>query len=110
VRTCGSSTSAACTPARVGTLTTDILASRSRVMEAVTSPEHRREASRLREQLARYAEAEFLIQVGEYKSGADPTTDEAVAKIEQLRAFLRQGSDERTSFEETRAWMTKLCA
>jgi type III secretion protein N (ATPase) len=88
----------------------DVLASRSRVMDAVTSPEHRGAATRIRDLLARYADAEFLIQVGEYKSGADPITDEAVAKIESLRAFLRQGSDEWTSFEETTAWMTQLCA
>jgi len=88
----------------------DVLASRSRVMDAVVSPDHRRHASRLRELLARYAEAECLIQVGESKAGADPATDEAVAKIERLRAFLRQGSEERTSFEETQAWMTQLCA
>ena len=88
----------------------DVLASRSRVMDAVTSPEHRRHANRMRELLARYAEAEFLIQVGEYKSGADATTDEAVAKIERLRGFLRQATDEWTSFEESESWMTQLCA
>jgi ATP synthase in type III secretion protein N len=88
----------------------DVLASRSRVMDAVTSPEHRSRANRIRELLARYAEAEFLIQVGEYKTGSDATTDEAVAKIEHLRGFLRQASDEWTSFEESEAWMTQLCA
>jgi type III secretion protein N (ATPase) len=88
----------------------DVLASRSRVMDAVTSAEHRRSANRIRELLGRYAEAEFLIQVGEYKAGSDPTTDEAVAKIEALRTFLRQGSEEWTSFQETQGWMTRLCA
>jgi type III secretion protein N (ATPase) len=88
----------------------DVLGSRSRVMDAVTSPEHRRHAGRLRELLARYADAEFLIQVGEYKSGGDPITDEAVAKIDDVRGFLRQASAEWTGFEETQAWMTQLCA
>jgi len=88
----------------------DVLASRSRVMDSVTSPEHRRRANRMRELLARYAEAEFLVQVGEYKTGADPTTDEAIAKFEHLRDFLRQPRDEWTSFTETQAWMTQLCA
>jgi type III secretion protein N (ATPase) len=88
----------------------DVLTSRSRVMNAVTDPAHQRAAARLRELLARYAEIEFLIQVGEYKSGADPVADEAVAKINQLRSFLRQPGTERISFEETTAWLTRLAA
>ncbi|WP_183506900.1 type III secretion system ATPase SctN [Methylobacterium brachythecii] len=88
----------------------DVLASRSRVMDAVAGADHRKSAARCRELLARYAEAEFLVQVGEYKSGSDPLTDTAIARIGELRAFLRQGTDERTSFEESIAWMTRLSA
>jgi type III secretion protein N (ATPase) len=88
----------------------DILASRSRVMNAITDPRHQRAAGRVRELLARYAEIEFLIQVGEYKSGADPVADEAVAKINDMRSFLRQSSTERISLEETLAWLTRLAA
>lgn len=88
----------------------DVLASRSRVMNAVTDPVHQRAAARLRELLARYAEVEFLIQVGEYKSGTDPIADQAVAKINDLRSFLRQAGTERNSLEETLAWLTRLAA
>ena len=86
----------------------DVLRSRSRVMGAVTSAGHRRAADRLRALLARHAEVEFLIQVGEYKPGADALTDEAVRKADAIKAFLRQGADERTSFEEMLEWMTRL--
>ena len=86
----------------------DVLTSRSRVMNAVTSKPHQASASRLRALLARHAEIEFLIQVGEYKPGSDALADEAVGKIEALRGFLRQGGDEHTSFEETMAWMARL--
>jgi type III secretion protein N (ATPase) len=88
----------------------DILASRSRLMEAVISREHGIEAGRLRALLARYAEIEFLIQVGEYKQGADKIADEAVAKIDDIRSFLRQPADQRTTFEETRRWMARLAS
>ena len=88
----------------------DILASRSRLMDAVVSSEHGANAGKLRALLARYAEVEFLIQVGEYKQGADKVADEAVAKIEALRSFLRQSTDERTIFEETARWMARLTA
>lgn len=88
----------------------DILASRSRVMNTVTTAAHLHAAMRLRELLSRYAEIEFLIQVGEYNSGADPVTDEAVTKINEMRRFLRQSGTERISFEETVGWLTRLAA
>lgn len=88
----------------------DVLTSRSRVMNAVAASEHVRAAARWRELLARYAEAEFLVQVGEYKAGSDPLTDTAIARIGDLRGFLRQGESEVTTFEETVAWMQRLAA
>ncbi|MCJ2013128.1 type III secretion system ATPase SctN [Methylobacterium sp. J-076] len=88
----------------------DVLVSRSRVMNAVAAPAHVKAAARFRELLARYQEAEFLVQVGEYKAGSDPLTDTAIARIGDLRAFLRQGEAETTSFEESVAWMQRLIA
>ena len=88
----------------------DVLTSRSRVMNAVVDKAHVSNASRMRALMARYSEIEFLIQVGEYKPGSDKLADEAVAKIDRLRAFLRQGGDEHTPFEETAAWMAQLTA
>ncbi|OMI08605.1 EscN/YscN/HrcN family type III secretion system ATPase [Bradyrhizobium brasilense] len=88
----------------------DVLSSRSRVMDAVASAPHRKAASIFRDLLSRYNEAEFLIKVGEYKPGSDPLTDRAIDSIEELRAFLRQGQDEPSSFEETVSWMSRLTA
>jgi ATP synthase in type III secretion protein N len=86
----------------------DVLASRSRVMEAVTDPLHNTCASRVRELLQLYSEVEFLVQVGEYKSGANPRSDAALASIGPIRAFLRQDSTEVTSLQETQSWLTRL--
>jgi ATP synthase in type III secretion protein N len=88
----------------------DVLASRSRVMDAIVSSEHTAHAGRIRELLGRYAEVEFLIQVGEYKSGTDPVADTAIAKIDDIRRFLRQAGDEQSSFEESARWMSQLAA
>ncbi|WP_249168088.1 type III secretion system ATPase SctN [Bradyrhizobium elkanii] len=88
----------------------DVLSSRSRVMDAIVSVQHRKAASLFRDLLSRYAEAEFLIKVGEYKQGSDPLTDRAIASIEELRTFLRQGQDEACNFGETVAWMSRLTA
>jgi type III secretion protein N (ATPase) len=86
----------------------DVLASVSRVMGAVTDREHRAAASRFRELLAKYQEVEMLIRLGEYQQGGDATADEAIAKIEQLRAYLQQGTHERSSFDEARHRLAEL--
>lgn len=84
----------------------DILASVSRVMNMVASDDHKQIAGRFRELMAKYNEIELLVKIGEYKRGADPKADQAIDRIEKLRTFLRQGTDERISFEETLSQMS----
>jgi ATP synthase in type III secretion protein N len=86
----------------------DILASASRVMNAVVKPEHKDTAGRVRELMAKYAEVELLVKIGEYKRGGDPLTDTAIDKIESIRKFLRQRTDERTGFADTVKALTAL--
>ena len=88
----------------------DVLASRSRVMDAVVSEAHRNGARHVRALLQKHDEIEFLVQVGEYKQGADPASDEAMAKIGALRDFLRQDSRQDAPFTETQAWLARLHA
>ena len=52
-------------------------------------------------QLAKYAEIELLVQLGEYKQGADPEADFALSHIDKINAFLRQGLSEKSTFDET---------
>ncbi|MGI9490614.1 MAG: FliI/YscN family ATPase [Geminicoccaceae bacterium] len=78
----------------------DVLESRSRVMETVASRDHIEAATHVRALIARHQEIELLLRVGEYQAGSDPLADEAVAKIESIRAFLKQGEGERTSFPD----------
>ncbi|GLR39539.1 ATP synthase [Mesorhizobium amorphae] len=86
----------------------DVLRSRSRLMDAVVPPAHRADASRLRELLARYADIELLLRVGEYEKGSDAVADEAVAKIDAINAFLRQPSATHESIEKTRQRMREI--
>ena len=88
----------------------DVLTSRSRVMEAVADPRHRAHARRLRDLLSRHAEIEFLVQVGEYRKGVDPLNDMALERIEAIRAFLRQGSEDHTGFAQMLAQLERLAA
>ncbi len=79
----------------------DVLESISRVMSAITTPEHRASAQRLLDVLATYREAEDLINIGAYVKGSNPRIDRAVKHIEAIRAFLRQAPDERARFDES---------
>ena len=86
----------------------DVLASASRVMNAVITPEHKKLAGRLRELMAKYEEVELLVKIGEYKRGGDANTDEAIDKIDAIRTFLKQRTDERSSMDETLGKLTAL--
>lgn len=86
----------------------DVLASLSRVMHEVASPEHQVAAVHLRRLLARHREIETLLRIGEYKPGSDALADEAIAKIDELLAFLAQPVDEVVDFEESLAELEDL--
>jgi type III secretion protein N (ATPase) len=79
----------------------DVLASTSRVMKNVVTPEHDANAGRLRELVSLYSEVELLVRIGEYQFGNDPRTDEAVDKQRAIRNFLRQGIDEEAPMDAT---------
>jgi type III secretion protein N (ATPase) len=86
----------------------DVLASLSRVMSAVADPQHRRAAARVREVLAAYERHRDLILLGAYQPGSDPRTDEAIARIDGIQAFLSQPTEETAPFEETRRRLLAL--
>ncbi len=86
----------------------DVLASVSRVMNAIVTKEHNEAAQKLRKVLAKYAEVELLVQIGEYKSGSDPSADDALKRIKGVNTFLQQKLDEKSSFEETLRALQKV--
>jgi type III secretion protein N (ATPase) len=86
----------------------DVLGSLSRVMAAVADPEHRRAAARLRELLAAYERQRDLILLGAYQRGSDPRTDQAIAHIDEVEAFLRQSTGESAPFADTRRRLLAL--
>ncbi|TRW17374.1 FliI/YscN family ATPase [Glacieibacterium frigidum] len=88
----------------------DALASLSRLFTRVATPDHRAAATRVRALLAKHAEIEFLVQVGEYKPGSDPLADAALAAKPGIDALLKQGSDEPADFAATVARLRGLAA
>src|SRR6185369_16474598 len=88
----------------------DVGASVSRVMPAVTGEGHRAAAARLRAVLATWERQRDLVALGAYAPGSDPATDEAVARIGAVEAFLRQGARERSTLDEAIAGLEGLFA
>ncbi len=79
----------------------DIPHSVSRLMTNLVGEEHKKAAGKLREVLARYAEAEDLINIGAYVKGSNPKIDYALTKHDQIIEFLKQGTFESVDFEKT---------
>ncbi|MEX2374715.1 MAG: EscN/YscN/HrcN family type III secretion system ATPase, partial [Dehalococcoidia bacterium] len=79
----------------------DVLQSVSRVMPSITSEEHREDAGRLREYLARYRRSRDLVSIGAYQRGADPGLDEAIERLPAIEGFLRQRPTEAQTLAET---------
>ena len=79
----------------------DVLASISRVMPNVTDDEHRDCASKLKDLVATYREAEDLINIGAYKEGSNPKIDTAIRLNDDIITFLKQRTHEVAVYEET---------
>lgn len=79
----------------------DIRHSLSRLMPVVAKPEHVEAARTVRELIGAYEDVEDLVSIGAYKTGAKPIADKALAKWDLINAYLRQGRDEPTPFDDT---------
>ncbi|WP_044932762.1 flagellar protein export ATPase FliI [Butyrivibrio sp. AC2005] len=86
----------------------DVLASISRCMSAIASPEQKKAAGKLKNVLATYSDAEDLINIGAYKAGANKTIDYAVSKIDAVNEFLMQETDEKFTYEEVCAQLQNM--
>jgi flagellum-specific ATP synthase len=86
----------------------DVLGSISRVMVSIASDEHQGAAGRLRSTLAAYREAEDLVNIGAYQPGSNPAIDLALAKIDGINRFLRQGIEERFDLSGAVGLLTEM--
>ncbi|ONI44505.1 flagellar protein export ATPase FliI [Candidatus Epulonipiscioides gigas] len=79
----------------------DVLASISRVMGDVTTPEHRELSTIIKKNMAIYAEVEDLINVGAYNKGSNPEIDMAIDKMGAINEFLTQKTHDNIPLDET---------
>ena len=86
----------------------DVLASVSRLMSVIASPEHNEAAGKIRNMLAVYEENQDLLSIGAYKAGGNPRLDEALRHMDAINALLQQPVDIKSDFDETLAQMRKI--
>ena len=86
----------------------DILDSISRLMIDIKTPEDVALAGKVRELLAVYREAEDLINIGAYVKGSNPKIDLAVAKIDAINDYFKQGIREKVNHAEAVAQLKEI--
>lgn len=86
----------------------DVLSSVSRVLTSITTKEHQQLIGKIREVLATYKKNELLIKIGEYKRGSDKNVDFAIDYVDKVNRFLRQGIEERSTWQETQQQLKAL--
>jgi flagellum-specific ATP synthase len=88
----------------------EVLDSISRLMPAVTQPEHREQAALMRRLMAVYAHSEDLVRIGAYKAGSDPELDRALSARRAMRAFMTQDAHEHVEFGDCVRRLAALAA
>ncbi|MDA0690924.1 MAG: flagellar protein export ATPase FliI [Nitrospinae bacterium] len=86
----------------------DILNSISRLMIEVVSKQHHDLTMKFNDILATYREAEDLINIGAYTRGSNAKIDLAIAKVDQMNQFLRQGIDEKVDLTQSIAQLQAI--
>jgi flagellum-specific ATP synthase len=86
----------------------DVLGSLSRLMDELVDDAHQEDARELRRLVAAWREGRDLVEIGAYRSGANPELDRAIALLPTVRAFLSQGVRESSTLAETRALLAAL--
>lgn len=86
----------------------DVLRSISRLMNDVTSHEHRLSAQLLRRMLAVLHENDDLLSIGAYRKGVNRDLDVAVAMKNDIHSLLRQATNEHETMDAIQAQVHKL--
>lgn len=86
----------------------DVNESISRLRTEVVDDKQRNESQAILEMLADYRESEDMINIGAYVSGSNPRVDQAIEKIDAIKAFLKQDMRDSAPFQDTRSKMVEV--
>ncbi|MGR3219772.1 MAG: FliI/YscN family ATPase [Candidatus Anammoxibacter sp.] len=88
----------------------DVMASVSRCMVDVVSPEQQEAADLFKRTYATYMEVEDMVNLGAYKKGVNKEIDFAINMMPRLKEYIKQGVSEECSFEESVSMLSELFA
>jgi flagellum-specific ATP synthase len=86
----------------------DIEGSVSRVMNQITSIEHREAIKQLKAMYAHYQQNKDLITIGAYQAGSDPVIDKAIEMMPQIKAFLCQDIHQEVHLQESIEFLQQM--
>jgi len=86
----------------------DLLHSISRLATNIVSPEVRKAAQSLREDLALYERMEDMIHMGAYEKGSNSELDRVIDKLPAINAFRCQDTEQFSSIRESHAALVEL--
>jgi flagellum-specific ATP synthase len=86
----------------------DVLGSISRLRSDIVGKGDREAGARLMRWLKTLEDNRDLVNIGAYVPGADPVLDEALARENDIKAFLRQDVLESTDAETSLAGLRRL--
>lgn len=81
----------------------DVLASISRVMNDLATPEHRQAANNVKKLASVYKDSEDLINIGAYQRGSNLQIDRAIQYADAIERFTRQDVHEQSDLQSARA-------
>ncbi|MGZ4110813.1 MAG: flagellar protein export ATPase FliI [Tumebacillaceae bacterium] len=79
----------------------DVLASVSRVMNDLVTPDHHRAANNIKRLSSIYKDSEDLINIGAYQRGSNLQIDRAIQYAASIEQFTRQDVHDRSDLENT---------
>jgi len=88
----------------------DLLRSVSRLATNIVSPEVRKAARNLREDIALYERMEDMIHMGAYEKGSNPELDRVIDKLPAINAFRCQDVVQLSSLAESQDALVALAA
>lgn len=88
----------------------DVLGSVSRLFTEICDPDHMAAASKMRELMAVYQDAQDLIDVGAYEHGSNPKIDIAIQMMPEINKFLRQSVKDIVNMDLTLEELKRLMA
>lgn len=86
----------------------NIEASISRVMSSIVDEQHAAAALEFKRLYSLYEQNRDLISVGAYQAGSDQAIDLAIESFPLLQQFIRQGSSEKSDYQESLARLFSL--